>query len=68
MQGFKGFMRQRVGDEQPEFQEFRPEHFQRVGIRPMASGMPVLEAYQLVNEFNRTQGAARFVHFLPSAA
>lgn len=63
---FKGFMIQRIGDDRPEFREFKPEHYKRAGIAPQAAGMPVLEAYQLVNEFNK--GGQRAIHWLEQSA
>lgn len=71
MPRFKGFLRQFVGlpghTPDPEFVEFTSEHFKTVGIAPQLSGMPVLEAYQLVNDFNR-QAQEPFVHWLEPAA
>jgi hypothetical protein len=71
MEGFKVFARQFVGlpghAPEPEFVEFTPEHFKKVGISPRSAGMPVLEAYQLVNEFNRT-ATEPFVYWLEPAA
>lgn len=41
---------------------FKPVDFRTVGLMPaMASGIPQLEAYQLVNQWNIEQQEQRFV-------
>jgi hypothetical protein len=42
---------------------FEPEHFRAAGITPQAA-MPVLEAYQLVNQWNQRQFNPRFIYWL----
>ena len=51
----------RNGSEVDKFQ-FEPAHFTRMGLKPQA-GMPVLEAHELVNRFNR-EGNGTFTYFL----
>jgi hypothetical protein len=60
---FKGFMRRCIGNGVAEFIGFQSEHFREVGVgyAPIA-GMPVLEAHQLINKWNRS--TARFVYWL----
>ena len=44
---------------------FEPAHYREVGIAPRTlGGMPVLEAYQLVNRWNIVQASQRFVYAL----
>lgn len=63
---FKGYMQQRIGDDRPEFRPFGEDHFRTVGMKPMTGGMPVLEAYQIVNEMNKQ--SQRTIHWLEPAA
>ena len=44
---------------------FEPSHFIEAGLQPRSlGGMPVLEAYQLVNRWNTTQVDQRYVYGL----
>lgn len=62
---FKGFFRKFVGTPGSEFINFGPEHFKQAGIGfAPSAGMPLLEAYQLVNKFNSGQHTPQFVYFL----
>lgn len=62
---FKGFMRRFVDGSAPEFCGFGSEHFREagVGFAPSA-GMPLLEAHELVNKWNKSQITPRFVYWL----
>ena len=62
---FKSFVRKEVDGDQAEFIRFGPEHYRKAGI-PYSpfGGMPILEAYQLVNDLNRDQSDHRFVYYL----
>jgi hypothetical protein len=62
---FKTFIRQQISGNQAELIQFGPEHYRRVGI-PYSpfGGMPVLEAYQIVNDLNRNQSEHQFVYYL----
>jgi lipid A disaccharide synthetase len=60
---FKGYMRRVLGHGDTEFVPFEPEHYKQVGVMPSPYvGMPVLEAFQLVNLWN--QQANKFVFWL----
>jgi hypothetical protein len=62
---FKTFIRRRINDDRNEFFRFGPEHYKKAGIpySPFC-GMPVLEAYQIVNDLNRNQAQHQFVYYL----
>lgn len=60
---FTGFMRTTIDSGIHEFCDFKPDHFRDAGITPQA-GMPVLEAYQLVNKLNQSQVNPRFIYWL----
>jgi len=62
---FKTFIRRQINGDRTEFIQFGPEHYKMAGI-PYSpfSGMPVLEAYQLVNDLNRNQSQDQFVYYL----
>ena len=62
---FKSFARRQIDDDKTEFIRFGPEHYKKAGI-PYSpfGGMPILEAYQLVNDLNRNQSEHQFVYFL----
>lgn len=62
---FKTYIRRQVIDDRAESLHFGPEHYRRAGI-PYSpfGGMPVLEAYQLVNDLNRNQSEHQFVYYL----
>lgn len=62
---FKGFMRRIIGSGEIEAFGFGLEHFKAAGLAPTpAAGMPVLEAYQLVNQWNKQQTNPRFIYCL----
>jgi hypothetical protein len=62
---FKNFMRKFIGTGEVQALEFGPEHFQEAGILPAPwGGMPLLEAYQLINKWNRSQAEPRFLYWL----
>jgi hypothetical protein len=62
---FKTFMRRKIGGGKTELLCFGPEHYKKAGIpySPIG-GMPVLEAYQIVNDLNRNQPQQSFVYYL----
>ena len=62
---FKSFVRKQIDGDQTEFIRFGPEHYKKAGI-PYSpfGGMPILEAYQLVNELNRDQSDHQFIYYL----
>lgn len=62
---FQTFIRRQINGDEDEFCRFGPEHYKKAGI-PYSpfSGMPVLEAYQVVNELNRNQSEHQFVYYL----
>jgi hypothetical protein len=62
---FKTFIRRQINDDRTEFVQFGPEHYKKAGI-PYSpfGGMPVLEAYELVNDLNRNQSEHQFVYYL----
>jgi hypothetical protein len=59
------FTRRQIDGSQIELHPFGPEHYRRAGI-PYSpySGMPVLEAYEIVNDLNQNQAEHQFVHYL----
>ena len=62
---FKSFTRRQIDGDETEVIRFGPEHYKKAGI-PYSpfGGMPILEAYQLVNDLNRNQSEHHFVYFL----
>jgi hypothetical protein len=62
---FKAYIRRQIHDDRTELLRFGPEHYRMAGIpySPFC-GMPVLEAYQLVNDLNRNQSEHQFVYYL----
>ena len=62
---FKTFIGKKLNDDETELFQFGPEHYRRAGVpySPIA-GMPVLEAYEIVNELNRNQTEHQFVYYL----
>lgn len=61
---FTGYMRKVIGEASPaELFPFEAQHFRQAGLTPQ-SGMPVLEAHQLINGFNKGQETPRFVYWL----
>lgn len=62
---FQTFMRRQIDGNQIELLSFQPEHYKKAGI-PYSpfSGMPVLEAYEVVNDLNRRQAGHHFVYYL----
>ena len=62
---FKTFIRRQLNGDRTESLQFGPEHYRRAGITySPIGGMPVLEAYQLVNDLNRNQSEHQFVYYL----
>lgn len=64
---FKGFTRRVLGtfSQQESFVEFTPEHYKLVGVGySPALGMPVLEAYELINKWNAQQHRQGIVYYL----
>jgi hypothetical protein len=59
------FTRRQIDGSQIELLPFGPEHYRRAGI-PYSpySGMPVLEAYEIVNDLNQNQAEHQFVYYL----
>ncbi len=62
---FQTFIRRQIDGDRTELFPFRPEHYRKAGIpySPI-SGMPVLEAYEIVNNLNRNQTEHQFVFYL----
>lgn len=62
---FHSYLRKDVSSGSIERVSFRDEHYKEAGLRVMRLfGMPILEAYQLVNKWNVSQLAQRFVYAL----
>lgn len=59
---FYTYIRKLIETGQIETCEFAPEHFMQAGFRRPMTAMPVLEAHELVNRWNREQ--KRFVYWL----
>ena len=62
---FKTFTRRQINGDRIELFRFEPEHYRKAGI-PYSpySGMPVLEAYEIVNDLNQNQAEHQFVYYL----
>ena len=62
---FKTFIGRKLNDDRTELFQFGPEHYRKAGI-PYSpfSGMPVLEAHEIVNDLNRNQAEHQFVYYL----
>jgi hypothetical protein len=62
---FRTFVRRQFNGDRTELFRFGPEHYKKAGIpySPIC-GMPVLEAYQIVNDLNRNQIEHQFVYYL----
>jgi hypothetical protein len=62
---YKYFLRKHLSNGEVQRLPFEPVHFQGAGI-PFAQmgGMPVLEAYQLVNSLNISQPEQKYVYAL----
>jgi hypothetical protein len=62
---FQTFTRKQIDGDRTELLQFGPEHYRKAGI-PYApfGGMPVLEAYEIVNDLNRNQAEHQFVYYL----
>jgi hypothetical protein len=62
---FKTFTRRNFNGDRTEFFPFQPEHYRKAGV-PYSpfSGMPVLEAHEIVNDLNRNQAEHQFVYYL----
>ena len=65
---FQTFIGRQINGDQTELFRFEPEHYRKAGI-PYSpfSGMPVLEAYEIVNDLNRNQAEHLFVYYLAAA-
>ncbi len=65
---FRTFIRKQIDNDRAEFIQFGPEHYKKAGV-PYApyGGMPVLEAYELMNDLNRNQSEHHFVYYLASS-
>lgn len=62
---FKTFTQRRVSTGETEQRPFTPEHFQSMGVAyTPAAGMPLLESYQLVNQWNQSQPLPSYVYGL----
>lgn len=62
---FKTFIGRQINGDRTELFRFGPEHYRKAGIpySPFC-GMPVLEAYEIVNDLNRNQADNHFVYYL----
>ena len=60
---FKTFYRRVIESESVESLPFTKEHFHYKGISFASIGMSILEAYELVNEWNKS-GNERYVYWL----
>jgi hypothetical protein len=62
---FQTFTRKQIDGDRTELLQFGPEHYRKAGIAYAPfGGMPVLEAYEIVNDLNRNQGEHQFVYYL----
>jgi hypothetical protein len=62
---FTHFLRRILSTGEVEKLPFDEPHFQEAGVpASKMSGMPILEAYQLVNKWNVQQGTQRFMFAL----
>jgi len=58
-------MRRVIGEPVPEAMEFGPEHYREAGVGfAPGAGMPLVEAHQLINRWNRNQFEHCFVYWL----
>ena len=64
---FQTFTRSKIDGDRTESFPFEPAHYRKAGV-PYSpySGMPVLEAYEIVNDLNRNQSDHQFVYYLAS--
>lgn len=61
----KTYLRKNLSTNEVEEIYFNPSHYKEVGLPPsISAGMPILEAYQLVNKWNH-QTDQRTVYALP---
>jgi hypothetical protein len=62
---FQTFTRRKINGDRTESLPFEQEHYKKAGI-PYSpfGGMPVLEAYEVVNDLNRNQAEHHFVYYL----
>jgi hypothetical protein len=60
---FTHYLRKLLATESVERLPFDASHFKEAGMSTM-SGMPILEAYQLVNKWNVDQNSQRFMFAL----
>jgi hypothetical protein len=62
---FQTFTRRQIDGSRIELFPFGPEHYRKAGIPySPCSGMPVLEAYEIVNDLNQNQAEHQFVYYL----
>jgi hypothetical protein len=62
---FQTFTRRKIDEDRTESLAFQQEHYRKAGIPySPCGGMPVLEAYEIVNDLNRNQAEHQFVYFL----
>jgi hypothetical protein len=62
---FQTFTRRKIDEDRTESLPFQQEHYRKAGIPySPCGGMPVLEAYEIVNDLNRNQAEHQFVYFL----
>lgn len=63
---YRGYMRTPVGSGSPaECRDFLETHYREAGVPPSPlAGMPILEAHELVNKWNRDQVSPRYVFWL----
>ena len=62
---FQTFTRRKINEDRTESIPFQREHYRKAGI-PYSpyGGMPVLEAYEIVNDLNRNRTEYQFIYYL----
>lgn len=58
------YLKRTIATDSVERLRFDPAHYIEAGFVPMQLGMPMLEAYQLVNKWNINQKIQRHVYAL----
>ena len=62
---FTGFKIKSIADGESRKQDFLPKHYRQAGVPyAPAAGMPVLEAFQLVNQMNIDGGSPNSIFYL----
>lgn len=64
---YKGYMRTIIGQSGSEACDFRETHYREAGVAPSPlAGMPLLEAHELINKWNRDQAIVhpRYIFWL----